>query len=230
MVRGPASSTTGPQRSSTNRLSNNFNLWYNVLNIEEKNCPITFSNVTGRCQMQIGYQWLTLSLCQPHGQCQWPHKIRCPCACWKYPIQRSYKILLTGPDQPAASFECRLLPSLLARDLPWCLSWKMSKIVNRWFFPKTSFTCETVTFSKPASALEFENVNWHTQIIWLKTTIIPCDIFQLCLGIWAPSASENIRQPRVQRFLIENHNCKMVTQHCSAKNLECLLSNSFENI
>ena len=24
----------------------------------------------------------------------------------------------------------------------------------------------------------------------------------ICLGIWAPSASENIRQPRVQRFLI----------------------------
>merc|ERR1719400_2979071 len=33
----------------------------------------------------------------------------------------------------------------------------------------------------------------------------------ICLAIWAPSASENIRQPRVQRFLIENHNCKMVT-------------------
>ena len=68
-----------------------------------------------------------------------------------------------------------------------------------------------VTFSNPASALELEKVNWHTQIILLKITIIPCDIFQLCLGIWAPSASENIRQPRVQRFLIENHNCKMVT-------------------
>ena len=133
--------------------------------------------------------------------------------------------LLTGPDQPAASFECRLLPSLLARDLPWCLSWKMSNFVNIWFF-----TCGTVTFSNPASASELENVNWHTQIVLLKTTIIPCDIFQLCLGIWAPSASENIRQPRVQRFLIENHNCKMVTQECSAKNLECLFSKSFENI
>ena len=226
MVRGPASSTTGPQRSSTNRLSNNFNLWYNVLNIEEKNCPITFSNVTGSCQMQIGYQWLTLSLCQPHGQCQWPYKIHVLVGNIQSNVPtKSNAHLLTGPDQPAASFECRLLPSLLARDLPWCLSWKMSNFVNIWFF-----TCGTVTFSNPASASELENVNWHTQIVLLKTTIIPCDIFQLCLGIWAPSASKNIRQPRVQRFLIENHNCKMVTQDCSAKNLECLLSNSFENI
>ena len=39
--------------------------------------------------------------------------------------------LLTGPDQPAACLECRLLPSILARNLSWCLSWKMSNIVNR---------------------------------------------------------------------------------------------------
>ena len=148
MVRGPASSTTGPQRSSTNRLSNNSNFWSNVLHIEEKTCPITYSNFTDRCQMSHA-NWISMthieSLCQPHGQCQWPHKIRCPCACCKYPIHCSYKIqrhLLTGPDQPAASLECRLLPPLLARNLPWCLSWKMSNIVNRWFLPKTSFTCD----------------------------------------------------------------------------------------
>ena len=39
--------------------------------------------------------------------------------------------LLTGPNQPAASLECRLLPPLLARNFPWCLIWKMSNIVNR---------------------------------------------------------------------------------------------------
>ena len=46
-------------------------------------------------------------------------------------LTKSNAPLLTGPNQPAASLECRLLPPLLARNLPWCLIWKMSNIVNR---------------------------------------------------------------------------------------------------
>ena len=95
-----------------------------------------------RCQMQIGYLCLTSVLPTPDSGAYASLMVKASglkksdAHVLVGNVQsnvptKSNAHLLTGPDQPAASLECRLLPPLLARNLPWCLIWKMSNIVNR---------------------------------------------------------------------------------------------------